>query len=161
VTDFAKLARIAGSAALILFLELALIRFIAAYVHVFGFYVNFVVIAAFLGMGTGMLRRANVATLIAWAGPSLVVLTGFVALLTVAPVSAPANPNEYLWGTSPVAAVGFHIPLSVAVVGLFAMSAFAFVPLGAMLGSAMAELPALRTARICSEACSESPPLPR
>jgi hypothetical protein len=144
VSDRARLARIAGSAALILFLELALIRFLAAYVHVFGFYVNFVVIAAFLGMGTGMLRRADVRTLVAWAGPALVVLLGFVALLTVAPVSAPANPNEYLWGTSPDAAVGFHIPLSVAVVGLFALSAFAFVPLGAMLGSAMAELPALR-----------------
>lgn len=55
-----KLAvRIAATAWLILFLELALIRFLSAYVRVFAFYTNFVIIAAFLGMGTGMLRRAE------------------------------------------------------------------------------------------------------
>lgn len=136
-------ARIAATAALILFLELALIRFIAAYVHVFGFYVNFVVIAAFLGMGTGMLRRGNVRALEVWAGPALVAVVGLVAALTVAPVFAPANPNEYLWGATEATTTGFHIPVSVAVVGLFALSALAFVPLGAMLGAAMSELPPL------------------
>jgi hypothetical protein len=144
LTDFPKSGRIAAAAALILFLELALIRFIAAYVHVFGFYVNFVVIAAFLGMGTGMLRQRDVAQLVKWAGPSLLVLTGFVALLTVAPVSATATPGEFLWGATDMVKTGFHIPLTAAVVGLFALTSVAFVPLGAILGSAMAELPALR-----------------
>jgi predicted membrane-bound spermidine synthase len=140
----AKAIRIAASAAILLFLELALIRFIAAYVHVFGFYVNFVVIAAFLGMGAGMLRRDRANALRAWTGPLLLLLIGTVAALTVAGVNAEANAGEYLWGASAVKPSGFHVPLPVAVVGLFALTSALFVPLGAMLGSAMAELPALR-----------------
>jgi hypothetical protein len=140
----AKEARIAATAALILFLELALIRHLAAYVHVFGFYVNFVVIATFLGMGTGMLRRADVDRLMTWAGPALLAVTSLVALITIAPVHAPANASEYLWGATAESAQGFHIPLSGAVIGLFTLTALAFIPLGAMLGAAMAQLPPLR-----------------
>ncbi|MEW5916069.1 MAG: hypothetical protein AB1762_06675, partial [Gemmatimonadota bacterium] len=40
--------RLAGYAFLILFLELALIRYVSAYVRVFGFYLNMVLIATFL-----------------------------------------------------------------------------------------------------------------
>src|SRR5579862_7714005 len=52
----AHAARLAGYSFLILFIELALIRYIAGYVRVFGFFVNFVLIATFLGMGVGLLR---------------------------------------------------------------------------------------------------------
>ena len=42
--------RVAGYSFLILFFELALIRFTSGYVRVFGFYQNFVLIATFLGV---------------------------------------------------------------------------------------------------------------
>ena len=45
-----------GYSFLILFIELAFIRYISAYVRVFGFYLNMVVIATFLGMRVGLLR---------------------------------------------------------------------------------------------------------
>ena len=48
--DGLKLATYSG---LILFFELALIRYTAGYVHLFSFYLNFVLIATFLGMGVG------------------------------------------------------------------------------------------------------------
>ena len=44
--------RLAGYSFVILFLELALIRYVSGYVRIFGFYLNFVLLAAFLGMGT-------------------------------------------------------------------------------------------------------------
>jgi spermidine synthase len=133
-------ARIAGAAGLILFLELALIRYIAAYVHVFAFYVNFVVIATFLGMGTGMLRRRNAAELLWIAGPALIVLTGFVALLAISPIDIPADPLEYFWGYNEAGNLPRHIPHIVAIIGLFALTSLLFVPFGALLGSLMARL---------------------
>ena len=48
--------RLACYTGLILFFELAWIRYTSAYVRVFGFYQNFVLIATFLGMGIGLLR---------------------------------------------------------------------------------------------------------
>lgn len=132
--------RIAGTAALILFLELALIRYLAAYVHVFAFYVNFVVIATFLGMGTGMLRRRDVRSLLWLTGPALVVLTGFVALLAISPIDVPPNHLEYFWGVNEAASLPRHVPHVVAVIGLFALTTLLFVPLGALLGSLMAQL---------------------
>jgi hypothetical protein len=49
--DREAIVRLAGYSFLILFFELALIRYTAGYVRVFGFYLNFVLIATFLGMG--------------------------------------------------------------------------------------------------------------
>ena len=51
--DAVKLATYSG---LILFFELALIRYTAGYVHLFSFYLNFVLIATFLGMGVGLMN---------------------------------------------------------------------------------------------------------
>ncbi len=130
--------RIAATAWLILFLELALIRFLAGYVRVFAFYTNFVIIAAFLGMGTGMLRRRSDAAL-RWLFPAaLVALFGAVAYLAVTPIDVRQDHLEWLWGaTEDAATAGPRVPLAVAVVGLFALVTTVFVPLGASLGAAM------------------------
>ena len=51
--------RLGGYSFLILFLELDLIRYVPGYVRVFGFYLNLVLIATFLGMGVGLLRSES------------------------------------------------------------------------------------------------------
>jgi len=131
---------IAATAAFILFLELALIRYIAAYVRVFGFYVNFVLLATFLGMGTGMLRRRNVDQLL-WIGvPALMLLTGLVAFLAIVPIDVPAHASEYLWGFTSASNVPRHVSINVAVIALFALTTMLFVPLGALLGNRFAQL---------------------
>lgn len=131
---------IAATAALILFLELALIRYIAAYVRVFGFYVNFVLLATFLGMGTGMLRRRNVDQLL-WIGvPAIMLLTGLVAFLAIVPIDVPTYTSEYLWGYASAANVPRHVSINVAVIALFALTTILFVPLGALLGDRFATL---------------------
>ena len=64
------------------------------YVRMFGFYLNFVLIAAFLGMGVGLLR-ADAETRIRWlAIPALLVLLGAVLYLSRTPIGAPAATRE-------------------------------------------------------------------
>src|SRR5256885_16777235 len=88
---------IAGYSALILFFELALIRYTAGYVHVFSFYLNFVLIATFLGMGVGLLR-AEYARLLKWiAVPATVLLFVSIALFANVEIAVPKDPNEPLW----------------------------------------------------------------
>jgi SAM-dependent methyltransferase len=123
--------RLAGYSFLILFIELALIRYVAAYVRVFGFFVNFVVIAAFLGMGVGLLRSAA-ATRLRWvAPPALLVLLGLVKLFSGFAVRTDFQ-TEALWSIAP------HLPHEIGVVPvvliLFAACAILFVPLGASMG---------------------------
>jgi hypothetical protein len=135
--------RIAGTAGLILFLELALIRFLGAYVRVFAFFTNFVIIAAFLGMGAGMLRRAAHERL-RWAFPPvLLALLGTVAYLSRTPIDAGQTDLEWLWFIPERGEQERPVPLIFAVVALFALVTAAFVPLGAMLGSAMSRWRAL------------------
>ncbi len=137
-------ARIAGYAFLILFLELALIRYLPGYVRVFGFYLNFVLIAAFLGMGVGLLR-AHQASRLQWvAVPAALLLFAATWYLSNVLVRVPIDRDQVIWG------IFFEVAPSVQRIGvlptvtvLFTLVAILFVPLGALLGKAFAELPAL------------------
>jgi len=135
--------RLAGYSALILFFELAFIRYTSAYVRVFGFYVNFVVIATFLGMGVGLLRAERAPALKWIAIPGTVMFMGAVALFSLARISVPNDPNEFVWGI-------FYdqrnrdIPLIHVVAALFTLTAIFFVPLGTLLGAQFRKLPPLQ-----------------
>ena len=89
--------RLGAYTLLILFFELAFIRYTAGEVRVFGFYLNFVVIAAFLGMGTGLLRAAA-AERVKWlAVPASVLVIAGVVYLSRTHVVVPSRPTEHLW----------------------------------------------------------------
>ncbi len=138
-------ARIATYSALILFFELALIRYTAGYVRVFAFYLNFVLIATFLGMGVGLLRAAQ-ARQLRWIGviasPLLFAAVWFFAR---AHIAVPADPDEFVWGIFVSGgSLTRDVPLSVAVASLFTLCALFFIPLGALLGAEFRKLPALR-----------------
>src|SRR6476659_7500004 len=122
--------RLAIYSALILFFELALIRYTAGYVHVFGFYLNFVLIAAFLGMGVGLLRAKHAALLKWIAVPAMLMLFLTVALFATTKIAVPNDPNEFLWGIFSDSSAR-QIPLFIVATSLFALSALFFVPLGA------------------------------
>ncbi|MGH7547618.1 MAG: hypothetical protein ACREMM_05540 [Gemmatimonadales bacterium] len=90
--------RLAGCSFLVLFLELALIRYVPGYVRMFAFYLNCVLIAAFLGMGVGMIR-ADSATRLPWlAVPALLLLLGAVRHLSREVVHTAIDPDKLLWG---------------------------------------------------------------
>jgi hypothetical protein len=136
--------RLACYTGLILFFELTWIRYTSAYVRVFSFYQNFVLIATFLGMGVGLLR-APMAQRLKWlAIPATFLLLGSVALFSVARIAVPNDPNEFLWGIFGNATPAHSVPLLLVVAVLFALIAFFFVPLGALLGEQFRELPPLR-----------------
>src|SRR4051812_5141463 len=126
--------KLATYAALILFFELALIRYTAGYVHVFSFYLNFVLIATFLGMGVGLLRAEQVRVLKWIAVPAMVLLFVTIALFANVRIAVPSDPNEFLWAI--IADMGRHsIPLPIVATSLFALCAIFFIPLGALFGA--------------------------
>ena len=78
-----------GYSFLILFFELALIRFIPSNVRITAYFINLVLVAAFLGMGIGMIRVKRGKDLTQNFLPLLLLLTGacvyFSNVLVVAP----------------------------------------------------------------------------
>lgn len=136
--------RVAGYSALILFFELALIRYTAGYVRVFAFYLNFVLIATFLGMGVGLLRSGDAARLRWLALPATALLFATIALFAASEIAVPADPDEFVWGIFvDDNRLSTQIPLSVVAPAIFALTALFFVPLGALLGAEFRKLPAL------------------
>ncbi|MDB4891384.1 MAG: Spermidine synthase-like protein [Gemmatimonadetes bacterium] len=137
--------RLACYSGLILFFELAFIRYTSAYVRVFGFYLNFVLIATFLGMGVGLLQ-AHRASALKWMAPAtMVMITGAVGYFSAARIAVPNDQHEFLWGIfDSASSSGQMIPMVLAVTALFALSALFFVPLGALMGAEFRKLPPLR-----------------
>ena len=89
--SMAVAARLAAFSGLILFFELAFIRYSSAYVRVFGFYQNFVLIATFLGMGVGLMRARSADTLKWLSVPALLALVGAVYYCSTASIAVPAD----------------------------------------------------------------------
>ena len=111
--------------------------------RVFGFYLNFVLIATFLGMGVGLLRSRSAGAL-RWLGiPCSLLVFAAVWYFARVPIAVPADPDEFVWAIfrNPGERT---LPLWVVVSSLFALTAAFFVPLGALLGSEFSRLPALR-----------------
>jgi protein-L-isoaspartate O-methyltransferase len=127
--------RLAGYSFLILFFELALIRYLPGYVRVFGFYLNFVLIATFLGMGVGLLRAESAGRLRWLSLPVTLALLTAVYLLADVLVQVPPDPDEVLWAIYPAQwqsqrTLGVLPTTTI----LFVLCALFFVPLGALLG---------------------------
>lgn len=124
-----------GYSFLILFVELAFIRYISAYVRVFGFYLNMVVIATFLGMGVGLLRARDEER-IRWIAPAaLVVLFGAVKLWSHMLVRAPRDANEHIWAVyGELQGTWGRVGVVPTVLILFTLAALTMVPLGAAMG---------------------------
>ncbi|MBA3691419.1 MAG: spermidine synthase, partial [Actinobacteria bacterium] len=66
-----------------LFTELALIRWAAAYVVYLAYFTNFVLLASFLGIGLGFLRPQRAARWVAWAPLAVAAVGGFILLFPV------------------------------------------------------------------------------
>jgi len=134
-TTLEPAVRLVGYSFLILFFELALIRYVPAYVRVFGFYLNFVIIATFLGMGVGLLRVESADRLRWLAIPTMLLLLVTVRLFANVLVDAPADPDELLWAVYPESSPNVRrlgvLPTTTL---LFTLCALFFVPLGALMG---------------------------
>jgi spermidine synthase len=136
--------RLGGYSFLILFFELALIRYVPGHVRVFGFFLNFVLMATFLGMGVGLLRSEHAQRLRWLAVPALLALFGAVKYFANVLVGGNISHDEYLWGqfltSSPNVKEMGIVPVATI---LFGFCVLLFVPLGGLLGREFRKFPPL------------------
>lgn len=125
-----------GYSFLILFIELAFIRYISAYVRVFGFYLNMVVIATFLGMGVGLLRSRDERRM-RWIAPgALVLLFTAVKIWSNFIVRTQKDPNEHIWAIyGEMHGTWGKVGILPTVLVLFTLAALVMLPLGAAMGT--------------------------
>ena len=128
--------RLVGYSFLILFIELAFIRYISAYVRVFGFYLNMVVIATFLGMGVGLLRARDEIK-VRWIAPgALVLLFAAVKLWSNFIVRTQKDPNEHIWAIyGEMHGTWGKVGILPTVLILFTLVALVMLPLGSGMGA--------------------------
>jgi hypothetical protein len=116
--------RLALASSLMLFVELALIRWTAANDVYLAHLTNFVLLASFLGIGLGFLRGGSARDLFPWAPAALAVLVGFALLFPVT-IVALSGPRQIvgIHGSAPLprwASLAAIFLLTVAVMALLA-----------------------------------------
>lgn len=89
--------RLVLASALMLFLELALIRWLGSNVLHLSYFTNFVLLGSFLGIGLGFLLARTRHTMLPW---SLVVLGALVTVVTIFPVGVDRASNDIIYFTS-------------------------------------------------------------
>jgi spermidine synthase len=114
----------------VLFQELAMIRWLPGQVRVLAYFPNLILISAFLGLGIGCLRAGRKSLLWLWPVGLLVTVCAAAAMSRV--VFTHSSSSEHLWllyhdlpRTAPVIH-GVRLPIIV----LFVLSAASFIPLG-------------------------------
>lgn len=146
-----------------LFWELALIRWVPGSVRVVGYFTNLILIAAFLGLGTGALLSRRPRDLLGWWPLTFAALVG--STLVFGSLTTPNPAGEHFWQGDaphlPTEAVGWLSSLNLwvwqsfasglqqidfypVVALLFALTAVHFALVGHRIGRLFAALPPLR-----------------
>lgn len=131
-------AKIFLTSFLILFLELALIRFLPAQISYLGYYSNFILLASFIGIGIGILLAGNKRNLI-WHVPwILLFITVFTTLFAIS--IFPDSDGEIHFHSS---FSGLVIPEIVFIPFIFILTVTIFISLSQQLGRLLNKLPSL------------------
>jgi spermidine synthase len=123
----------------VLFLELVLIRWVPAYVRMFGFFTNFILFGTLLGTGVGILTSRASRIALPSLASLLLILVGFV-LANQFTLDVPTT-EVLFYGAGQVEGSKENywvIPL------IFALVVLVFIPLGRILGRLLHDLPPLR-----------------
>ena len=122
----------------LLFFELACIRWIPAHVRYLGYFLNFILLASFLGIGVGVLtsRRSRL-----WLPPFPLMFFGLCVVVGMnwSDVIIPSTQVLYFGTNEGVARPENYLALPI----IFIMVAAAFIPLAHRLGRYLAALPPL------------------
>ncbi len=139
---FKKLDNIRGqiflTSAIILFLELALIRYLPANISYLGYYSNFILLASFIGMGTGMLlarKKYNLEKIFSLL-LLITVIIGSILAISIYP-----DPTGEIHFTSIFR--GLVIPEFLLIPAVFLLVAATFVTISQRLGRLFTQLPPL------------------
>jgi spermidine synthase len=128
-----------------LFLELLMIRWVSSEIRIFAYFKNFVLIACFLGFGLGcylVRRRISMVSLLAPLATLAVIVKlpwrGLRQLITDLPGYIGATSEVNVWGIpyipTSVHSLALLADAMLIVVPIFALIAFAFVPIGQLVG---------------------------
>lgn len=137
-------ARLAAASFLVLFVELALIRFLPGYVPVLGYYTNLVLIASFFGLGLGFLLAARTTRLERGFPLAMLLLVLAVHAVRHIVVRNPNNPDEPLWIPGVGEGSGPELPMPVVVLAFYWLVALAVLPLGQVMGRLFGRFDRLR-----------------
>jgi spermidine synthase len=138
--------RLALSSALMLFIELALIRWLGANLVYLSYFSNFVLLGSFLGIGLGFLR-ATVPGRPAVPKPvySLVALLGLVGFISAYPVSINRDSSQLIFfGTAATSGP----PLWMTLPAVFLAVAVVMAGPGELVGACFGQLPRLEAYRL-------------
>jgi hypothetical protein len=125
---------IAAASFVVLFQELALIRWLPVQVRVIAYFPNLILISSFLGLGIGALRGRKKSMLWLWPLALAVVVAVALGLSKIAFTAD--SVSEHLWllyydlGPEAIVVDGVRLPIIL----LFVLSAISFVPLGQYVG---------------------------
>ena len=111
---------------LMLFVELALIRWLGSNVVYLSYFTNFVLLGSFLGIGLGFLRATSKRDLFPYAP---IALAALVALVVIAPSTAKLSTDESLYFQSP-GATGLPIWLALPIVFILSATVMATIAEG-------------------------------
>ena len=125
---------------LVLFLQVALIRWMPAYVRLLAYFSNFILLAAFLGIGVGCLMTRT-RSLFAWFAPLQALVIGVVAYFRLE-VAVPTSTSIYFSSgtTAPVVVVESTMLLPL----VFLVVAVLFATLAQTMGKLLEGLPPLK-----------------
>jgi spermidine synthase len=136
---------------LVLYLELALIRWFPAHVLFLTFFTNVVLLASFLGMSVGCLAAQRRSNLLLWSPPILALGMAGAHLLEnwrvpvqkLVSVGTPRSPQLVFFGTEYITPdpAGFFLPVEVVGGVFFLLIAMAMIGPGQELGRALTRLP--------------------
>jgi len=129
--------RLALISFLSLYFELTLIRWIPTQVRLLAYFTNFVLIAALLGLGVGMLISRRQVRLIDYFGPALVAVTLLVLLLERYKFVMPlVSEDQFVWNYITELPVTGVLAYAI-MVGFFLVMAGVFVLIGQEMGRAL------------------------
>src|SRR5688500_15027436 len=126
---------------LVLFLEVALIRWMPAYVRLLAYFSNFILLASFLGIGIGCLLAPVRRSLFAWFP---VVLTAVVAAVYFVRLEIAVPESGSIYFTSGTAAPKVTVESTMLLPIVFVIVAALFAALAQRMAREMAALPPLR-----------------
>ena len=127
----ARVVDLAVVSFLLLFLELAVIRWLPATIRVTAYFSNIVLVSCFLGMGIGCIVRAR-RDLLPTAPALFLALTVLATLLGRTGIAIPFQGHEYIFGFSGRLSWLWVLPL------VFTVNALVFVGVGQRLARSMA-----------------------
>ncbi len=137
---------------LILFFELAFIRWFGSNVIFLTFFTNLVLMACFLGMSVGLMSARRGQNLVAWVFPLALLAAGLAVATRAASrvfdllvdVGGQNSPQQVFFGTAKFTAPNpseFVVPIEVVAAVFFVLISMTFVGLGQVMGRAFDPIP--------------------